>query len=192
MSKPIVAIVGRPNVGKSTLFNRIVGGLVAIVENTPGVTRDRLYFDAEWLGRKFTLIDTGGIEFKDETTSLSAKMKQQAEVAVDEADVVLFLVDSKTKVTPDDEQIAQYLRKAKKPILLVVNKVEDFTSFESEAHEYLALGFGDSIPLSAVHGLNIGDLLDTIVSKFPKETKEDYAPSASRQGSCRPSFRPSR
>lgn len=176
MSKPIVAIVGRPNVGKSTLFNRIVGGLVAIVENSPGVTRDRLYFDAEWLGRKFTLIDTGGIEFKDETTPLSTKMKQQAEVAVDEADVVLFLVDAKTRVTPDDEQIAQYLRKTKKPILLVVNKVEDYLSFESEAHEYLVLGFGDSIPVSAAHGLNVGDLLDNIVSKFPKEIKEDYAP----------------
>ncbi len=176
MSKPIVAIVGRPNVGKSTLFNRVVGGMVAIVENTPGVTRDRLYFDSEWLGRKFTLIDTGGIEFKDETTPLSSKMKQQAEIAVDEADVVLFMVDGKTKATPDDEQIAKYLRRSGKPVLLVANKVENFERFESEAHEYLALGFGDAIPVSAVHGMNIGDLLDTIISQFPEETEEDYDP----------------
>lgn len=176
MSKPVVAIVGRPNVGKSTLFNRVVGGLVAIVENTPGVTRDRLYFDTEWLGRKFTLIDTGGIEFKDETTPLSTKMKQQAEIAVDEADVVLFLVDAKSKVTPDDEQIARYLRKADRPVILVVNKVENFSDFEADAHEYMTLGYGDPIPVSAVHGLNIGDMLDTIVSMFPDEEEEDYDP----------------
>lgn len=176
MSKPVVAIVGRPNVGKSTLFNRVVGGLVAIVENTPGVTRDRLYFDTEWLGKKFTLIDTGGIEFKDETTPLAAKMKQQAEIAVDEADVVLFLLDAKSKVTDEDEQIAKYLRKSGKPVLLVVNKVEKFAGFESEAHEYLALGLGDPIPVSAVHGMNIGDMLDTIVSRFPEDTGEDYDP----------------
>ncbi|RNC28039.1 MAG: GTPase Der [Candidatus Dichloromethanomonas elyunquensis] len=176
MSKPVVAIVGRPNVGKSTLFNRVVGGLVAIVENTPGVTRDRLYFDAEWLGRKFILIDTGGIEFKDETTPLSAKMKQQAEIAVDEADIVIFLVDAKAKVTPDDEQIAKYLRKSGKPILLAANKVENFTNFETEAHEYLSLGFSDAIPVSAVHGMNIGDLLDTVISNLPENPDEDYDP----------------
>lgn len=176
MSKPVVAIVGRPNVGKSTLFNRIVGGLVAIVEDTPGVTRDRLYYDAEWLGRKFTLIDTGGIEFKDITTPLSTQMKKQAEMAIDESDVVVLLVDGKTKLTPDDEQIAKYLRKAKKPILLVANKVENFNDFPLEAHEFLALGFGDPIPISAVHGLNVGDLLDTIVSKLPDEVVDDYDP----------------
>jgi len=176
LSKPVVAIVGRPNVGKSTLFNRVVGGLVAIVENTPGVTRDRLYFDAEWLGRKFILIDTGGIEFKDETTPLSAKMKQQAEIAVDEADIVIFLVDAKAKVTPDDEQIAKYLRKSGKPILLAANKVENFTNFETEAHEYLSLGFSDAIPVSAVHGMNIGDLLDTVISNLPENPDEDYDP----------------
>lgn len=176
MSKPLVAIVGRPNVGKSTLFNRIVGGLVAIVENTPGVTRDRLYFDAEWTGRKFTLIDTGGLEFKDKTTPLSSKMKQQAEIAVEEADVVLFILDSKTKVTPDDEQIARYLRQAGKPVILVVNKVEHFDNFESEAYEYLSLGYGDPVPVSAVHGMNIGDLLDAVVSQFPDEQQEDIDP----------------
>ncbi|WP_368294308.1 ribosome biogenesis GTPase Der [Dehalobacter sp. TBBPA1] len=176
MSKPVVAIVGRPNVGKSTLFNRIVGGLVAIVENTPGVTRDRLYFDAEWLGRKFTLIDTGGIEFKDETTPLSSKMKQQAEIAVDEADVIMFLVDAKSGITPDDQQIARYLRKSSKPVLLVANKVEKFTRFEAEAHEFLPLGFGDPIPVSAVHGMNTGDLLDTLVSALPEDAAADYDP----------------
>ena len=176
MSKPVVAIVGRPNVGKSTLFNRIVGGLVAIVQDTPGVTRDRLYYDAEWQGRKFTLIDTGGIEFKDETTPLSTQMKKQAEMAIEEADVVVFIVDGKTKVTPDDEQIAKYIRKAGKPILLVANKVENFTSFPMEAHEFLTLGCGDPIPVSAVHGLNVGDLLDTVVSRLPDEIVEDYDP----------------
>jgi len=176
MSKPVVAIVGRPNVGKSTLFNRVVGGLVAIVENTPGVTRDRLYFDTEWLGRKFTLIDTGGIEFKDESTPLSAKMKQQAEIAVDEADVILFLVDAKSKVTPDDEQIARYLRRSGKPIVLVANKVEKFTHFEEEAHEYLSLGMGDPIPISAVHGMNTGDMLDSVVSRFSEVVEEEYDP----------------
>lgn len=176
MSKPVVAVVGRPNVGKSTLFNRIVGGLVAIVENSPGVTRDRLYFDTEWLGRKFTLIDTGGIEFKDETVSLSAKMKQQAQIAIEEADAVVFLVDAKTKITPDDEQIAKYLRKTTKPVLLAANKVENFENFAMEAHEYLELGFGEAIPISAVHGMNIGDLLDVVISVLPLDNQEDSDP----------------
>jgi len=176
MSKPVVAIVGRPNVGKSTLFNRIVGGMVAIVESTPGVTRDRLYHDVEWLGNKFTIVDTGGIEFKDQTTPLSDKMKQQAEVAIEEADVVLFVVDGKTKVTPDDEQIARYLRKTDKPIILVVNKVENFELFQAESFEYLTLGYGEPIPVSAAHGKNIGDLLDAVVAKFPEKITEDYEP----------------
>lgn len=176
MNKPVVAIVGRPNVGKSTLFNRIVGGMVAIVQDTPGVTRDRLYFDAEWLGRKFTLIDTGGIEFKDETTPLSTQMKKQAEVAVEESDLVIFLVDFQTRLTPDDVDIAKYLRRAGKPVLLVANKVENFSIFQTEAHEFLALGFGDPIPVSAVHGMNIGDFLDTVVSNLPEDTGEDYNP----------------
>ena len=176
MSKPVVAIVGRPNVGKSTLFNRIVGGLVAIVQDTPGVTRDRLYYDAEWQGRKFTLIDTGGIEFKDQTTPLSTQMKKQAEMAIEESDVVVLIVDAQTKLTPDDEQIAKYLRKSGKPIILVANKVENFADFPMEAHEFLALGCGEPIPVSAVHGLNVGDLLDNVVSKLPKEVVEDYDP----------------
>jgi len=176
MSKPVVAIVGRPNVGKSTLFNRIIGSMVAIVENTPGVTRDRLYFDVEWLGRKFTIVDTGGIEFKDQSTPLSVKMKQQAEIAIEEADVVLFLVDGKTKITPDDEQIARYLRRTEKPVILVVNKVENFELFQTESFEYLTLGYGEPIPISAVHGKNIGDLLDAVIAKFPEDMTEDYDP----------------
>ncbi|NLP43882.1 MAG: ribosome biogenesis GTPase Der [Peptococcaceae bacterium] len=176
MSKPIVAIVGRPNVGKSTLFNRIAGGMVAIVENTPGITRDRLYFDVEWLGNKFTIVDTGGIEFKDRSTPLITKMKQQAEIAIEEADVVLFVVDGKTKVTPDDEQIARYLRNTEKPVILVVNKVENFELFQAESFEYLTLGYGEPIPISAVHGMNIGDLLDAVVAEFPENIADDYDP----------------
>ena len=176
MSKPIVAIVGRPNVGKSTLFNRIAGGMVAIVENTPGITRDRLYFDVEWLGNKFTIVDTGGIEFKDRSTPLITKMKQQAEIAIEEADVVLFVVDGKTKVTPDDEQIARYLRNTEKPVILVVNKVENFELFQAESFEYLTLGYGEPIPISAVHGMNIGDLLDAVVAEFPESIADDYDP----------------
>lgn len=176
LSKPVAAIVGRPNVGKSTLFNRIIGKMVAIVENTPGVTRDRLYFDAEWLNRKFTLIDTGGIEFKDETTPLSAKMKKQAEIAVEEADVVVFVVDAQTKITSDDEMIAKNLRRSGKPVLLVANKVENFTAFEAEMYEYLRLGLGDPIPVSAAHGMNIGDLLDKIILTLPDKFEEDYDP----------------
>lgn len=176
INKPVAAIVGRPNVGKSTLFNRIIGGMVAIVEDTPGVTRDRLYFDAEWLGRKFTLIDTGGIEFKEETKPLSAMMKKQAEIAVEESDVVILIVDAKTGLTPDDHLIARQLRKSGKPVLLVVNKVENFAVFPAEAYEFLSLGFGDPIPISAVHGLNIGDLLDAIVNRLPEDTAEDYDP----------------
>jgi len=176
MSKPIVAIVGRPNVGKSTLFNRIAGGMVAIVENIPGITRDRLYFDVEWLGNKFTIVDTGGIEFKDRSTPLITKMKQQAEIAIEEADVVLFVVDGKTKVTPDDEQIARYLRNTEKPVILVVNKVENFELFQAESFEYLTLGYGEPIPISAVHGMNIGDLLDAVVAEFPENIADDYDP----------------
>lgn len=176
INKPVAAIVGRPNVGKSTLFNRIIGGMVAIVEDTPGVTRDRLYFDAEWLGRKFTLIDTGGIEFKEEIKPLSAMMKKQAEKAVEESDVVILIVDAKTGLTPDDHLIARQLRKSGKPVLLVVNKVENFAVFPAEAYEFLSLGFGDPIPISAVHGLNIGDLLDAIVNRLPEDTAEDYDP----------------
>ncbi|MHB1404808.1 MAG: ribosome biogenesis GTPase Der [Desulfitobacteriaceae bacterium] len=176
MSKPVVAIVGRPNVGKSTLFNRIAGGMVAIVENKPGVTRDRLYREAEWLGRKFTLIDTGGIEFREESTPMSAQIRKQAELAIEEADVIVFVVDAKAELTPDDEMIARTLRRSRKPVLLTANKVENFAKAESELYEFLQLGLGEAIPISAVHGMNTGDLLDAVVSRFPEEGEEEYAP----------------
>jgi len=180
LSKPIVAIVGRPNVGKSTLFNRITGGLVAIVENMPGVTRDRLYRDAEWLGRKFALIDTGGIEFKDEGTPISSQMRRQAEIAMEEADVIIFVVDAQISPTPDDDIIARTLRRSGKPILLAANKVEDFAKAEGQLYELLSLGLGEAIPISAVHGMNTGDLLDLVISKFPGDDEEEYDPDVIR------------
>ncbi len=180
MSRPVVAVVGRPNVGKSTLFNRIAGGLVAIVENRPGVTRDRLYRNTEWLGRKFTLIDTGGIEFKDETTSIPAQMRRQAEIAMEEADVIILVVDAQLPPTLDDELIAQTLRRSGKPIILAANKVENFDKIDSQIYEYYSLGVGEPIPISAVHGMNTGDLLDMVISHFPKGEEEEYDPDIIR------------
>ncbi|MCL1791178.1 MAG: ribosome biogenesis GTPase Der [Peptococcaceae bacterium] len=176
MTKSLVAIVGRPNVGKSTLFNRIVGSRIAIVEDTPGITRDRLYFDAEWGRKRFTLIDTGGIELKDRSLTLSEMMKQQVDVAIEEADVVIFVVDGKTGPTAEDELIAKSLRQAKKTVLLVVNKVENFQGFAAQSYEYYALGLGDPIGVSAAHGLNTGDLLDAVVEALPPDNEEDYDP----------------
>ncbi len=180
MSKPVVAIVGKPNVGKSTLFNRIAGGLVAIVEDKPGVTRDRLYRDAEWLGRKFTLIDTGGIEFRDETILLSAQMRRQAEIAIEEADLIVFVVDAQAPVSPDDEALAQVLRRSGKPVLLVANKVENFQKAEAELYEFLELGLGEPVPISAIHGMNTGDLLDQVVSNLPEDDEETFNPDVIR------------
>lgn len=180
MSKPVVAIVGRPNVGKSTLFNRITGGLVAIVENMPGVTRDRLYRDADWLGKKFALIDTGGIEFKDLGTPIPTQMRKQAEIAMEEADVVIFVVDAQLPQTADDEMIARTLRRSGKPVLLAANKVENFAEIEGQLYDFLSLGLGEAIPISAVHGMNTGDLLDLVIANFPENSEEEYDPDVIR------------
>ncbi|HOA19364.1 MAG TPA: ribosome biogenesis GTPase Der [Sedimentibacter sp.] len=173
MGRPIVTIVGRPNVGKSTLFNRIAGKRISITEDTPGVTRDRIYAECEWLDNYFTLIDTGGIE-PNTTDTIFAQMRIQAEVAIEMADVVLFMVDGKEGVTAADTEVAQMLRKAKKEIILVVNKMDRFVN-EDSVYEFYNLGLGDPIPISSAEALGIGDLLDEIISKFngKMDTKEE-------------------
>ncbi|MCL1816847.1 MAG: ribosome biogenesis GTPase Der, partial [Clostridiales bacterium] len=165
MSKPVVAIVGRENVGKSTLFNRIVGSREAIVEDNPGVTRDRLYREAGWLNREFTLIDTGGIKFTCENGLIAGLVREQATLAIEEAQVIIYVVDS-TCLTSDDEDVAEMLRKSGKPILLAVNKVDDFDS-DPDIYDFFQLGLGDPLPVSAAHGKNIGDLLDALLPLLP-------------------------
>jgi len=172
--KPVVAIVGRPNVGKSTLFNRIVGGRVAIVEGHPGVTRDRLYQDAEWSGRSFALVDTGGLDFQEDGEIIRG-VRRQAELAINEADLVLFLVDARAGLNPDDEEVALTIRRTGKPCILVVNKVENFMNTD-QIFEFYKLGLGDPIPVSAAEGLNTGDLLDRLVELLPPSEEEEYAP----------------
>lgn len=172
--KPIVAIVGRPNVGKSTLFNRLTRTRLAIIEDYPGVTRDRLYQDAEWNNRTFTLIDTGGIEVNSEDTILS-KVRKQAQVAMEEADVIVFLCDSKAGVTIEDMEIAQMLRRTKKEVILAVNKVENFDKLD-DIYEFYQLGLGEPYPISASHGMNTGDLLDRLVELLDQFEEEDYEP----------------
>ena len=171
MSKPIVAIVGRPNVGKSTLFNQIGKKSVSIVDDMPGVTRDRIYLDAEWLNQEFTMIDTGGIEF-DESNHILYSMRQQAEIAMDEADVILFLVDGRAGLTTSDEEVAKILRRTKKPVVLAVNKI-DSPQLEANIYEFYSLGLGDPIPLSATNVMNLGDLLDAVVAAFPEHQAEE-------------------
>ena len=172
--KPVVAIVGRPNVGKSTLFNRLTRTHLAIIEDYPGVTRDRLYQDAEWNNRVFTLIDTGGIEVNSEDTILS-KVRKQAQVAMEEADVIVFMCDIKAGVTIEDMEIAQMLRRTKKEVILAVNKVENFENTD-DLYEFYQLGLGDPYPISASHGMNTGDLLDRLMELLEQFDGEDYEP----------------
>jgi len=172
VSKPVVAIVGRPNVGKSTLFNRIVGARVAIVESEPGVTRDRLYQDTEWAGRNFTIVDTGGLDFQ-ENGEIIRGVRRQVELAIQEADVVLFVVDARAGLTPDDEDVAAIIRRAGKPALLIANKVERFDR-PADIFDFYRLGLGEPIPVSAAEGLNTGDLLDRLVELLPPESEDGY------------------
>ena len=168
MSKPIIAIVGRPNVGKSMLFNKIIGRRLSIVEDTPGVTRDRIYGESDWRGRKFTLIDTGGIEPRTDNQIL-AFMREQAQIAIDNATVIVFLCDVKTGMTASDQEVASMLRRCGKPVVLAVNKVDQGQS--PDIYEFYNLGLGDPIAVSAVHGHGTGDLLDACVEYFPPEEK---------------------
>ena len=171
MSRPLVAIVGRPNVGKSTFFNKISGKRISIVEDTPGVTRDRVYADVEWLGRKFTLIDTGGIDPRSEDVLLK-QMRRQAEIAMDTADVICFFTDARAGLTQDDQEVAELLRKTHKPLLLVVNKV-DHAGLNDDVYEFYNLGLGDPISISSVNMLGLGDLLEEIVKLLPPADPEE-------------------
>ncbi len=173
LAKPVVAVVGRPNVGKSTFFNYLCGRRISIVEDTPGVTRDRIYAEAEWRNRKFTLIDTGGIEPYAEDKILQ-QMRRQAEVAVDMADVIVFMVDAKGGMTASDREIATMLRKSQKPVIIVANKVDSVGEPPAEIYEFYNLAMGDVMPVSSLHGLGMGDLLDEIFKYFPENTEDDY------------------
>ena len=173
MAKPIVAIVGRPNVGQSTLFNRIAGERISIVEDTPGVTRDRIYADAEWLDHHFTLIDTGGLE-PDSDDMMLKHMYSQAEIAISSADVILFVVDVRTGMTDMDMQVANILRKADKPVVLAVNKVDDLAKYGMQVYEFYSLGLGDPFGVSGGQMIGLGDLLDEVVKHFPAD-KDDSA-----------------
>ncbi|MBQ6845969.1 MAG: ribosome biogenesis GTPase Der [Oscillospiraceae bacterium] len=169
MSKPVVAIVGRPNVGKSMLFNKLIGKRMSIVEDTPGVTRDRLYADCEWSGKVFTLVDTGGIEPQTDSEILKF-MRDQAEIAIQNADVIVFITDLKTGLTASDQDVANMLQKSRKPIILAVNKADSVGDPPAEFYEFYNLGLGDPIAISAVHGRGTGDLLDKCIEYFPDET----------------------
>ena len=176
--KPIVAVVGRPNVGKSTLFNALAGEKIAIVKDTPGITRDRIYADITWLDMNFTLIDTGGIE-PDSKDIILSQMREQAQIAMDTADVIIFLVDVKQGLVDADAKVADMLRRSQKPVVLVVNKVDSFEKFMADTYEFYNLGIGDPIPISAANRLGIGDMLDVVTSHFEKEameTEEDDRP----------------
>ena len=172
MSKPIVAIVGRPNVGKSTLFNVIAGDTISIVKDTPGVTRDRIYADCEWLNMNFTLIDTGGIE-PDSKDIILSQMREQAEIAISTADVIVFIVDVRQGLVDADSKVADLLRKSRKPVVLAVNKVDSVAKYGNDVYEFYNLGIGDPIAVSAASRLGIGDLLDEVVKHFDSEQMEE-------------------
>lgn len=176
MARPLVAIVGRPNVGKSTFFNKIAGKRISIVEDTPGVTRDRLYADVEWMNRKFTLIDTGGIDPRSEDVLLS-QMRHQAEIAMDTADVICFFADARDGLTDDDREVANLLRKTRKPLLLVVNKV-DYAGLNDSLYEFYELGLGDPIGISSANMLGLGDLLEEICKNLPPQDEDEIEDSA--------------
>ncbi|HEL7200405.1 TPA: ribosome biogenesis GTPase Der [Listeria monocytogenes] len=171
MAKPVVAIVGRPNVGKSTIFNRIVGERVSIVEDVPGVTRDRIYNSAEWLGKEFNIIDTGGIDLSDEP--FLEQIRAQAEIAIDEADVIIFITNGREGVTDADEQVAKILYRSNKSIVLAINKVDN-PEMRDQIYDFYSLGFGEPYPISGSHGLGLGDMLDAVRAHFPKEEEEEY------------------
>ncbi|SET57622.1 ribosome biogenesis GTPase Der [[Clostridium] polysaccharolyticum] len=178
MSKPIVAIVGRPNVGKSTLFNVLAGEMISIVKDFPGVTRDRIYADVDWLNHQFTMIDTGGIE-PDSKDLILSHMRTQAEIAIETADVIIFLVDVRQGLVDTDFKVANMLRKSHKPVVLVVNKVDSFEKFMPDVYEFYNLGMGDPIPVSSASRLGIGDMLDEVVKHFPEDAddqEEDERP----------------
>lgn len=178
MSKPVVAIVGRPNVGKSTLFNVLAGERISIVQDTPGVTRDRIYADVSWLNYNFTLIDTGGIE-PDSGDIILSQMREQAQIAIDTADVILFITDVRQGLVDADEKVADMLRRSKKPVILVVNKVDNFDKFMPDVYEFYNLGIGDPVPVSAASMLGIGDMLDEVTKHFTSammEEEEDDRP----------------
>ncbi len=178
MSKPVVAIVGRPNVGKSTLFNVLAGEMISIVKDTPGVTRDRIYADVSWLDKEFTMIDTGGIE-PDSRDVILSQMREQAQIAIDTADVIIFITDVKQGLQDSDSKVADMLRRSGKPVVLVVNKVDNFDKYMADVYEFYNLGIGDPIPISAASRLGLGDMLDVVISHFPEgagEEEEDERP----------------